>query len=146
MSWCAQPDRLSPSISAPSLCLISWEKLQLHRERRSGRRKWAEVALVEWWREGLAENALTALVEAHRPMVVNMAQKFVGARRKLLIEYGMLGLRIAAVRQRASKTKKGEMAGFDPAKGFRFNTYARRVVERYMVAADQAWQLLGAAA
>jgi hypothetical protein len=70
--------------------------------------KWQEELLVLWWRVDLAENALTALAESHRQMVLTMAQKFVGANRKLLIEYGMLGLRIATVPQWPSKTKRGK--------------------------------------
>jgi hypothetical protein len=98
---------------------------------------WQEELLVLWWRVDLAENALTALVEAHRPMVVTMAQKYTGANRKLLIEYGMLGLRLAATRQWASGNKKGAKAGFDPSKGYQFNTYARHQAERLMREAAQ---------
>lgn len=93
--------------------------------------KWAEVQLIQWWREDLNEIALICLVEAHRPMVVNWAQKFVGAKRNIIIEYGMLGLRIAANRVRPNRKKKGSMVGWDPAKG-RFSTYARGEADRLM--------------
>jgi hypothetical protein len=93
---------------------------------------WQEELLVLWWRVDLSENALNALVEAHRPMVVSMAQKNVGTKRKLLIEYGMFGLRLAATRQWANGRKKGATAGFDPAKGYRFSTYARHQAKRLM--------------
>ena len=49
-------------------------------------------------------------------MVVNMAQKYVGTNRKLLIEYGMFGLRFSASRPWQNQKKKGAMAGFDPAR------------------------------
>jgi hypothetical protein len=99
---------------------------------------WQEELLVLWWRADLSENALNALVESHRPMVVSMARRLNQRHLALLVEYGMLGLRIAATQQRPSKTKKGKMAGFDPAKGYRFSTYARCVAARYMTAAVQA--------
>jgi hypothetical protein len=95
---------------------------------------WQEELLVLWWRADLNETALTALVEAHRPMVVSMARKLSRWHFGLLTEYGMLGLRVAAGPQRPSKTKKGKLAGFDPAKA-RFNTYARSVALRFMTAA-----------
>jgi hypothetical protein len=93
---------------------------------------WHEELLVLWWRTDLSENALNALVEAHRPMVASTAQKYVGTNRKLLIEYGMLGLRLAATRQWASGRRKGAQAGFDQTKGYRFSTYARHQAERMM--------------
>jgi hypothetical protein len=98
---------------------------------------WQEAQFVQWWREDYAENVLTALVEAHRPMVVHMAMKRVGTDRKLIIEYGMFGLRIAASPQWSSRKKKGALAGYDPEKG-PFNTYARYFAERFMIAAAQA--------
>jgi hypothetical protein len=100
-------------------------------------KSWQEELLVIWWRADLAEHALTALVESHRPMVVSMARRLNQRHLALLVEYGMLGLRIAATQQRPSKTKKGKMAGFDPAKA-RFSTYSRRVARRFMAAAEQA--------
>jgi hypothetical protein len=100
--------------------------------------QWQEELLVIWWRANFAENALNALVEAHRPMVISMAKRLNRRHLRLLVEYGMLGLRIAAGPQRPSKTKKGKLAGFDPAKGYRFSTYGRRVAARYMAAAVQA--------
>jgi hypothetical protein len=93
---------------------------------------WQEELLVLWWRTDLSESALGALVEAHRPMVVAMAQKYVGTNRKLLIEYGMFGLRLAATRQWASGRKRGALAGYDASKGYRFSTYARHQAERMM--------------
>jgi hypothetical protein len=54
---------------------------------------------------------------------------------KVLVEYGMLGLRVAAAPPRPSKTKKGAMVGFDPSKGHRFSTYARPYAKKEMTAA-----------
>jgi hypothetical protein len=102
--------------------------------------RWQEIELLQWWLEDYSENALNALCEVHRQMVVTMAQKYVGAPRKIIIEYGMFGLRIAANRQRPNRKKKGKMAGYDPAKG-RFSTCARKSAERFMRAADQAMRL-----
>ena len=96
-----------------------------------------ERELVRLWREELDEDMLNALVNAHRPMLENMARRLSSHHFGLLIEYGILGLRIAATHQRSSKTKKGKLAGFDPSKG-RFSTYGRHVAERFMVAAAQA--------
>jgi hypothetical protein len=93
--------------------------------------RWQEIELLRLWHEDYAESALNALCEVHRPMVVSMAQKYVGANRKLLIEYGMFGLRFAANRQRVNRKKKGSMAGYDPGKG-RFSTYARHHAARLM--------------
>jgi hypothetical protein len=52
-----------------------------------------------------------------------------------LIEYGMLGLRIAAEPPRPSRTKKGKLVGFDPTQGYRFSTYARSYADKEMRAA-----------
>jgi hypothetical protein len=94
-----------------------------------------ERELVRRWHEDGDERALKWLVGAHRPMVVRMAQRWArGNRRKLerLIEYGMFGLRLAAAPPRPSKTKKGQMVGFDPRKGYRFSTYARSEADKQM--------------
>ena len=99
---------------------------------------WQEELLVLWWRVDLNESALNALVEAHRELVEKMAKKLSLRHYRLLAEYGLLGLRVAAGPQRPSKAKKGKLAGFDPAKGYRFNTYAMRVAHRYTTAALQA--------
>jgi hypothetical protein len=70
-------------------------------------------------------------------MVVNMARHMwrTGVPLKVLVEYGMLGLRIAAQPPRPSKTKKGAMVGFDPSTGNRFSTYARSYAAKEMRAA-----------
>jgi hypothetical protein len=97
-----------------------------------------ERELIRLWREELDENMLDALVNAFRPKLVNMAKKLSQRHSGLLIEYGVLGLKIAAGPQRPSKTKKGKLAGFDPSRGFRFITFASRVAYRFMSAAMQA--------
>jgi hypothetical protein len=82
--------------------------------------------------------ALERLVEAHRPMVVRMANhKWRGNGTSLaaLVEYGMLGLRIAAEPPRPSRTNKGKLVGFDPTQGYRFSTYARSYADKEMRAA-----------
>jgi hypothetical protein len=68
-------------------------------------------------------------------MVVRMAKGMFrgnGTSLAALIEYGMLGLRIAAQPPRPSETKKGKMVGFDPAQGNRFSTYARAGARKEM--------------
>jgi hypothetical protein len=97
-----------------------------------------EAALVRAYREDGDLDALNWLVGAHRKMVVTMAQnkQVVDQRqRKALIEYGMLGLRLAAEPIRPSLTKAGEMVGFDPEGEGRFSTYARAYAEKAMKAA-----------
>ena len=79
-----------------------------------------ERQLIRAYHEDGDLDALDWLVEAHRPMVVRMAkQKWRGngTTLKALVEYGMLGLRLAAAPPRPSLTKKGKMVGFDPSKG-----------------------------
>jgi len=88
---------------------------------------WQELELLRLWREEYDQNALTALCEAHRPMVVSMAQKYVGANRKIIIEYGMFGLRIAA-----------SARNYDPTKARLSSDYGRKRVKRFMSAAAQA--------
>jgi hypothetical protein len=96
-----------------------------------------ERDLVSLWRENYDQNALTALVEAHRPMVAHMAQGRVGSKRKIIIEYGIFGLRFAVSPQWANRRNKGKPAGYDPTKA-KFNTYARHHAKRFMIAAAQA--------
>jgi hypothetical protein len=97
-----------------------------------------ERELVRLWREELDEDMLDALVNSFRPLLEKMAKKISYRHYEVLIEYGILGFRIAASPQRPSKTKKGKLAGFDPASGFRFSTYASRVAHRLMSAAALA--------
>jgi hypothetical protein len=115
--------------------LKSWQERELLRRWRGESFEQEDGARV--WTSLPNENALTALVEAHRPMVASMALGRVGTKRKTIIEYGMFGLRFAA-QQWASRKKKGARAGFDPAKGFRFSTYARAHAKRFMIDAAQA--------
>ena len=94
-----------------------------------------ERDLIRRYHEDGDLDALDWLVEAHRPMVVRMAtQKWRGngTTLKALVEYGMLGLRLAAEPRRPSLTKKGKLVGFDPSDGNRFNTYARHYAEKEM--------------
>jgi hypothetical protein len=101
-------------------------------------KRWQELALIEWWRENLDTGALDALVEAHRWMVANLAQGYVGDKRKTLIEYGMFGLRLAATTQWPNRKRKGKLAGYDPTKA-RFSTFARSgQVKRLMLDAASA--------
>ena len=104
-----------------------------------------ELELVRRWRENGDEMALERLVGAHRPMVVNMARHRIrsnGTSLTALIEYGMLGVRLAAEPPRPSQTKKAKMVGFDPATGHRFSTYARHHADKQMRAAlsDVRWE------
>ena len=87
-----------------------------------------ELELIRRYHEHGDEEALEQLVGAHRPMVVGMAKNMWRCTTplKALVEYGMMGLRIAAEPPRPSLTKKGKMAGFDVSKGTRFGTFARR--------------------
>jgi hypothetical protein len=94
-----------------------------------------ETELVRRYHEDGDLDALEQLVEAHRPMVVHMAKHRRGMPRKVLVEYGMLGLRLAAEPPRPSLTKKGKTVGFDPAEGHRFGTYARHYADKEMNAA-----------
>jgi hypothetical protein len=98
-----------------------------------------EAALVRAYREDGDIDALNWLAGAHRPMVVTMAQNRWwggnGTSLAALVEYGMLGLRLAAEPLRPSRTKKGQLVGFDPAAGHRFSTYARHYAEKEMGAA-----------
>jgi hypothetical protein len=100
-----------------------------------------EKELIRRWREDYDEAALNFLVEAYRPKVVNMAQRYVGAKRKRLIEYGMFGLRLAASPQWPNRKRKGSMAGYNPAKA-RFISYARFHADRLMrdAALGPLWQ------
>jgi hypothetical protein len=93
-----------------------------------------EIELIRRYRDDGDLDALEHLCGAHRRMVVAMAQrKFRGRLKlKMLIEYGMLGVRIPAEPLRPSKTKKGVMVGFDPAKGYCFNTIARHYAKNEM--------------
>jgi hypothetical protein len=96
-----------------------------------------ELELVRRWHENGDERALDWLVAAHRPMVVRMAKNRIrtnGISLQALVEYGMLGLRIAADPPRPSQTKRGKIVGFDPFKG-RFSTYARYYADKEMRAA-----------
>lgn len=76
------------------------------------------------------------LPDAHRQMVVVMAQCMWRGdiKQHVLIEYGMLGLSIAAQPPRPSKTKKGAMVGFDPTNAT-FSTYARAYAKKEMALA-----------
>lgn len=87
-----------------------------------------ERELIRAYHEDGDLDALDHLVESHRPMAVREARKLNRGDLPLaaLVEYGMLGLRIAAGPARPSKTKKGKSVGFDPDAGNRFNTYARK--------------------
>jgi hypothetical protein len=88
----------------------------------------------DYWEHGDLD-ALDWLVEAHRPMVVAMARlmwRGNGTSLKVLVEYGMLGLRFAAEPPRPSKRKKGKMVGFDLESGNRFSTYARDYARKQM--------------
>ena len=66
-------------------------------------------------------------------MVVRMAMSMWRGSIKLnvLVEYGMFVLRIAAQSPRPSRTKKGEIVGFDPGKG-NFSAYARNYAKKEM--------------
>jgi hypothetical protein len=80
-----------------------------------------ETVLAWAFHHGGNEQVATMLTHPHRPMLVRMArQKWRGNGTSLpaLVEYGMLGLREAAKKPRASKTKKGKLVGFDPMRGF----------------------------
>jgi hypothetical protein len=76
------------------------------------------------------------LADAHRQMVATMAMCMWRGdiRLNVLIEYGMLGLSLAAQPPRPSKTKKDQTVGFDPAKG-KFGTYARSYAKKEMARA-----------
>ena len=97
-----------------------------------------ELELIRHYHEDGNVEALESLVEAHRPMVVRMAKhrwRGNGTSLAALVEYGMLGLRIAAEPPRPSRTKKGKLVGFDPTQGYRFSTYARSYADKEMRAA-----------
>jgi hypothetical protein len=97
-----------------------------------------ELELIRRYHEDGNVEALEWLVEAHRPMVVRMAKhrwRGNGTSLAALVEYGMLGLRIAAAPPRPSRTKKGKLVGFDPTRGYRFSTYARSYADKEMRAA-----------
>jgi hypothetical protein len=97
-----------------------------------------ELGLIRRYHNDGDLEALERLVEAHRPMVVRMAKhkwRGNGTNLAALIEYGMLGLRIAAEPPRPSRTKKGKLVGFDPTQGYRFSTYARSYADKEMRAA-----------
>jgi hypothetical protein len=79
-----------------------------------------EVELIRRYHEDGDLDALERLVEAHRPMVVSAAKNMwrgTGTPLKVLVAYGMLGLRLAAAPPRPSKTKKGAMVGFGCQQG-----------------------------
>jgi hypothetical protein len=97
----------------------------------------AELELIRGYHDTGDKEALKRLVGAHRPMVVRMAKHMwrTGVPLNVLVEYGMLGLPIAAQPPRPSKTKKGAMVGFDPSTGNRFGTYARPYAAKEMRAA-----------
>ena len=69
-----------------------------------------ELELIRRYHEHGDEEALDQLVGAHRPMVVRMAKNmWRGATPlKALVEYGMLGLRIAAEPPRPSLAQEGQ--------------------------------------
>ena len=97
-----------------------------------------ELELIRFYHESGDLEALEKLIEAHRPMVVRMAKhrcRANGTTLAALIEYGILGLRIAAEPPRPSRTKKGKLVGFDPKQGYRFSTYARSYADKEMRAA-----------
>jgi DNA-directed RNA polymerase specialized sigma subunit len=97
-----------------------------------------ELELIRRYHEYRDLEALERVVEAHRPMVVRMAKhrwRANGTSLAALVEYGMLGLRIAAGPPRPSRTKKGKLVGFDFARGDRFSTYARNYADKEMRAA-----------
>jgi hypothetical protein len=97
-----------------------------------------ELELILAYHEDGDLDALDQLVGAHRPMVVRMAKtkrRGNGTTLKALVEYGMLGLRLAAEPPRPSLTKKGKLVGFNPADGHRFSTYARHYADKEMRAA-----------
>jgi len=100
--------------------------------------RYDELELIQRYHENADLEALERLVEAHRPMVVRMAKhrwRANGTSLAVLVEYGMLGLRIAAAPPRPSRTKKGKLVGFNPAQGHRFSTYARSYADKEMRAA-----------
>ena len=94
-----------------------------------------ERDLIRRYHEDGDLDALDWLVEAHRPMVVRMAKhkwRGNGTSLRALVEYGILGLRLAAEPPRPSLTKKGKMVGFDVDAGHRFSTYARHYADKEM--------------
>lgn len=93
----------------------------------TGLEPWQELDLALRWREDFDHVALTALIESYRPMVVNMAQRYVGANRKVIIEYGVFGLRMAV-----------SARGYDPNGSRLGGEYARDRVRRFMRAAANA--------
>ena len=104
-----------------------------------------ELDLIRAYHEDGDLDALDRLVGAHRPMVVRTAKNMWRGTVKLkaLVEYGMLGLRIAAQPPRPSKSKKGAMVGFDPLKGS-FSTYARPYAKKEMQMAVSGLMVSGA--
>ena len=97
-----------------------------------------ELDLVRRYHHDGDLDALEQLVGAHRPMVVSMARRMSrgnGTSLRALVEYGILGLRLAAAPRRPSLTKKGKMVGFDVDAGHRFSTYARSHALKEMRAA-----------
>jgi hypothetical protein len=101
----------------------------------------AEIDLIRrWWGDGDLD-ALDQLVGVHRPMAVRMARRWARGNRRLLhifVEYGIMGIQIAADPPRPSLTKKGALVGFDPAKG-RFSTHARQHVDKLIRTAMSWW-------
>jgi hypothetical protein len=94
-----------------------------------------ELELARRWHENRDEKALEWLVGAHRPMVVRMAKhrwRGNGTSLAALVEYGMLGVRLAAEPPRPSESKKGKLVGFDVGSGNRFSTYARHEADKQM--------------
>jgi hypothetical protein len=107
-------------------------------ERHAPLTREVELELIRAFHEDGDLDALDRLVGAHRPMVVHMARNMWrgnGTSLAALVEYGMLGVRLAAEPPRPSQTKKGQSVGFDISSGNRFSTYARDYARKEMRAA-----------
>ena len=101
----------------------------------SSSRRWRE----EWRRDGVGATCRRASSDGGQHGQASHPQN--GTSLAALIEYGMLGVRLAAEPPRPSQTKKAKMVGFDPATGHRFSTYARHHADKQMRAAlsDVRW-------